>query len=326
MCRVLAARGHDIRLLVRNAEKARQFYSGLAVKQPELFVGDITDAAIVKQSLAGCDALVHAAAGTPLQSKSTDALFQVNVAGVKNVVEAACNLGLQRIVCLSSITAIFNEDGSKVTADTPPVKSSMPYGQSKVEAELYLRERQAEGAPIAIVYPGGIIGPDAPSLSDSCKAIKHRVEHGFRIFANGGMQFIDVRDLAHFIALLLQDGGYGRFLLPGVFSTWVEQADIIEQVSGASLKRINAKGWTLRLAGKLTDLARRVKTIDTPISAETMRYATLWPRIANTPELKRLGIQLRDPSESFDDTLRWMVNAGHLDVALCPKYKKKQSS
>ncbi len=321
VCRALSAQGYEVRLLVRNAENASQFYSRFSIKQPELFQGDLTDSSAVEKSLLGCEAVVHAAASTPLQAGSNDALFAVNVGGVKNVVEAASALGLQHIICISSITAIFNEDGNKVTSDSPPVRSSMPYGQSKVEAELYLRKCQAQGMPIAILYPGGIIGPDAPALSDSCKAIKHRIEQGFRIFGEGGMQYIDVRDLAAFVNSLLSDGGHGRFLLPGVFSTWVEQANVIEQVSGATLNRIDAQGWKLRLMGRLFDVVRRFKNIDSPISAETMRYATLWPRIANSEEFERRGFKYREVGESFDDTLRWMVDAGHLDVSLCPNYE-----
>lgn len=320
-CRQLMAVGHDVRLLVRSADKARKLYSEGVGSEPGLVQGDITDIAAVKQAVEGCEALVHAAAGTPMQIESVEKLFEVNVGGVKNLVGAALEAGIERIVCLSSITAIFNEDGSKVTPDAPPSRSTMPYGQSKVEAEFYLRKLQEEGAPIAILYPGGIIGPDDPGLSDSCKATKHRIENGFRIFGDGGMQYIDVRDLAALICSLVEEGGSGRFLVPGVYSTWTEQADLLEEVSGCQLQRIQAKGWKLRLLGRIMDVARRFKHIDAPISAETMRYATLWPNIPNTAELERRGLSLRDPKETFDDTLRWMVRAGHLDVSLCPRYR-----
>jgi nucleoside-diphosphate-sugar epimerase len=319
VCRQLLSAGHDVVLLVRSLDKAKKIYGSEAGRQPELLQGDVTDAAEVKAALAGCDALVHAAAGTPMQIESVDKLFEINVGGVKNVVGAALGLGIAHIVCVSSITAIFNEDGGKVTADAPPSPSKMPYGQSKVEAELYLRELQAKGAPIAIVYPGGIIGPDDPGISDSCKAVKHRIENGFRIFGDGGMQYIDVRDLAAFICSLALDGGSGRFLVPGVFSPWTEQADIIEQVSGVVLKRIPAQGWKLRIIGRIIDLVRLFKPVDNPISAETMRYATLWPRIANTDELSRRGLDLRSIDETFDDTIRWMVASGYLTAQQCPK-------
>jgi dihydroflavonol-4-reductase len=312
VCRQLMATGHAVRLLVRDPQKAHTYYERLGEGEPELAVGDVTDSRSVRAALAECDGVVHAAAGTPMQMGSVEQLFAVNVGGVRNVVDSALALGIDRIVCVSSITAIFNTDAAKVTADAAPVKSRMPYGQSKVEAELYLRALQSRGAPIAIVYPGGIIGPDDPGFSDSFKALKHRMENGFRIFGDGGMQFIDVRDLAAFICSLIADGGSGRFLLPGVYSTWTEQADIIEAVSGRRLQRIPAQGWKLRLVGRITDIVRLFRTVNTPISAETMRYATLWPNIGNTEELARRGLSLRSPRATFSDAIAWMVQAGHL--------------
>jgi dihydroflavonol-4-reductase len=313
------AAGHAVRLLVRDIKKAEAYYRQLGEGIPELVVGDVTDIESVKAALAGCHAVVHAAAGTPMQTESIEQLFRVNVDGVRHVVGSALALGVERIVCISSITAIFNPDASKVTPDTPPTKSDLPYGQSKVEAEIYLRELQAQGAPISIVYPGGVIGPDDPGFSDSFKALKHRIENGFRIFGDGGMQYIDVRDLAAFVCSLVQCGGSGRFLMPGVYCTWTELADIIEGVSGCQLKRIPAKGWKLRLVGRVTDFLRHFKTIDSPISAETMRYATLWPNINNTDELALRELGLRSTKETFSDAITWMVKVGHLQASQCPK-------
>ena len=319
VCRKLIGNGHSVRLLVRNIEKAQAYYQQLGEGVPELVVGDVTDVESVRVALAGCDAVVHAAAGTPIQMGSVEQMFAVNVGGVKNVVGSALALGIERIVCISSITAIFNEDAAKVTPTAPPAQSKLPYGQSKVEAEFYLRELQAQGAPVSIVYPGGVIGPDDPGFSDSFKALKHRMENGFRIFGDGGMQYIDVRDLAALVCSLVVSGGEGRFLMPGVYSTWTELADTVEGVSGCELQRIPAQGWKLRLVGRLTDIVRHFKQVDTPISAETMRYATLWPNIKNTDELARRGLGLRSTRETFADAIAWMVKAGHIEAALCPR-------
>jgi nucleoside-diphosphate-sugar epimerase len=318
VCRQLLAAGHSVRLLVRNSDKAQAYYQRLGELMPELAPGDVTDVGSIKAALAGCDGVVHAAAGTPMQIGSLQQLFAVNVGGVKNVVGAALAQGVQRIVCISSITAIFNEDASKVTVDAPLPKSNLPYGQSKAEAEIYLREMQAQGAPIAIVYPGGVVGPDDPGFSDSFKALKHRMENGFRIFGDGGMQYIDVRDLAALVCSLVTKGGAGRFLLPGVFCKWSEMADTVESVSGCQLQRIPAQGWKLRLVGRIMDVVRLFKAVDSPISAETMRYATQWPNIKNTDELGKRGITLRSTRETLADSIRWMVKAGHLDASRCP--------
>lgn len=317
VARQLQDAGHTVRLLVRSTEKASAWFEKLGVAVPDLVTGDITDADSLKTALGGCNAVVHAAAGTPMGS-TREQLFAVNVGGTRNVVECALQQGITRIVCVSSITAIFNEDGAKVTPDAPPAPSNMPYGQSKVDAELFLRELQGKGEPISIVYPGGVVGPDDPSLSDSMRALQHRINSGFRIFGDGGMQQIDVRDLAAFICSLVTEGGTGRFLLPGVYLRWTELADIVEQVSGCDLERIPAKGWKLRLVGRMVDVVRKFKAVDSPISAETMRYATLWPRIQNTGELESRGISLRDPRQTFGDSIAWMVAQGHLDALQCP--------
>lgn len=139
VCRQLMAAGESVRLLVRQPDKAKVYYEGLGEGMPELMQGDITDIDSVKQAVDGCDAVVHTAAGTPMQHESLEKLFSVNVDGVKNVVDSALQAGINNIVCVSSITAIFNADGNKVTADAEPVPSSMSYCQSKVEAEYYLR-------------------------------------------------------------------------------------------------------------------------------------------------------------------------------------------
>jgi nucleoside-diphosphate-sugar epimerase len=316
------AAGHQLRLLVRNADKARDYYASLDVALPELVIGDVIDANSVKAALQGCDAVVHAAAGTPIGSDSVEQLFAVNVGGVKNVIGTAVDMGLQSIVHISSITAIFNADASKVTAEAEPATSSMPYGQSKVEAEHYVRKLQAKGAPVSIVYPGAIIGPNDPGLSDTFKALQHRINNGFRIIDDGGMQHIDVRDLAAFIVSLTVDGGGGRYLIPGIYCKWSELADIIEDVSGCQLQRIPAKGWKLRLVGRVMDFMRRFKTVDSPISAETMRYATLWPNIAMTDELAKRNLTLRSPQDTFRDSLAWMVAAGHLQAEQVPKLER----
>ncbi len=320
--RQLLAKGHCVRLLVRNPDRARQLYSQFDQAMLDFFQGDVTDAVSVRKALDSCDAVVHAAAGTPISVPSREQLFEVNIGGTKNVIGAAVAAGLKSIVYVSSITAIFNTDASKVTADAPVVSSKMPYGQSKVEAEDIVRSLQSQGAPISTVYPGGIIGPDDPGFSDAFKALHHRINNGFRVFGNGGMQHIDVRDLAAFMVSLLEEGSTGRFLLPGPYCRWTDLADIIESVSGARLERIPASGWKLRLIGYLLDIVRHFKKVDTPISAEMMRYATLWPNIENTRELARRGIVLRTPEKTFADSLQWMLSAGYLNPDQVPKLKQ----
>lgn len=316
--RQLQSRGAQSRLLVRNVDRARAYYQQHFATLPEFVAGDVTDASSVHRAMQGCAAVVHSAALTPINSGSSDELFAVNIGGTETVMEAAVVLDVKHLVYVSSVTAIFDADARNVHENADLVGASMPYGKSKVEAERYVRKLQANRSGVSIVYPGGIIGPDDPGFSDAFKALHHRINNGFRIIDDGGMQHIDVRDLSALIASLVIEGGEGRFLMPGVYCKWAELADIIEEVSGCTLNRIAAKGWKLRMIGKLMDIMRLVKTVDTPISAETMRYATLWPKIANSERLAERGINLRSPRETFEDSIRWMLEAGHLQPEQVP--------
>jgi nucleoside-diphosphate-sugar epimerase len=317
--RALCHKMHEVVVLVRNAEKAQTLFQQYGVTVARIVVGSIADETVVRDALQGCDGVVHAAAVTPMQEADEKMLFATNVGGVKNVIGSAVQLGINNVVFVSSITAIFHTDAARMTPDAPIASSRHPYGQSKAQAEQFVRSLQAQGAGIKTVYPGGIIGPDDPGRSATLLSLLYRMTQGFRI-TSGGTQQIDVRDLSAFIVALLEkkDGKPARYLTAGHYMPWAVFADLLDSVSGKKLPRSAVTGWKLRLLGALCDFKRLFKSDPSPISAETMRYATQWPPINNAAELALCGVTLRDPRETFTDTLRWMGETGLLDKNVLP--------
>lgn len=318
--RLLKERGHAVVLLVRDTEKARKLYEKNNIAIDQFVSGSIADAAVVQQALQGCDGVVHAAAITPMQAASEQDLFATNVGGVKNVIGSACESGINNVVYVSSITAIFNTDAKKMHVDAPVARSRHAYGKSKAQAEETVRSLQALGKGVKTVYPGGIIGPDDPGKSATLMSLLYRMTQGFRI-TSGGTQQIDARDLAAFIVALLEknDGKPARYFTAGHYMDWKTFADLLDDISGTTLARSETAGWKLRLFGQITDIKRLFKPDPSPISAETMRYATQWPEVQNAPEMKVLGVTLRPVAETFRDTLRWMGENKLLDKKLLPK-------
>lgn len=311
--------GVAVRLLVRDPARARQLYARLREPPPELVKGDVADRASVGSALMECDAVVHAAAATPARHPSAAELHRVNVIGTRCVTGLAAEQGVRSILYLSSITAIFSTRAEAVNERSPLAPTRHPYGHSKAQAESYVRHLQAQGAPAAIVYPAAVVGPDDPGLSDASRALLHRFSAGFRI-TEGGMQHVDVRDLADFLAALLSlPAPGGRYLLPGPYLRWAELADLLEHAAGAPLARIRARGWMFRALGHWYDLKRSLIRVDSPISAETMRYSTQWPQVNTSPAHGLLGLGYRPPATTFADTLRWLVAAGHLPAAQAPR-------
>ena len=319
VARVLKDQGHAVVLLVRNLEKARALYEKHGISIDEFFVGSIVDTATVQQSLQHCDGVVHAAAITPMQAASDQELFTTNVDGVKNIIGNACESGINNVVYVSSITAIFDTDATKIHVNAPVAKSKHAYGLSKAQAEDYVRSLQTLGMGVKTVYPGGIIGPDDPGKSATLMSLMYRMTQGFRI-TSGGTQQIDVRDLAAFIVALLgkNDGKPARYFTAGHYMSWTTFADLLDSISGTTLPRSQIAGWKLRLVGSFYDIKRLFKPVHSPISAETMRYATQWPEVQNAAEINALGLTLRPASDTFRDTLLWMGNNNLLDKKLLP--------
>src|SRR5512144_2863756 len=89
LVRVLLSKGYTVRALVR-PDSDRRNLAGLDV---ELCVGDLRDRASLDEGLAGCDTLFHAAADYRLWTRKPADMYDINVGGTRNVMEAALRRG-----------------------------------------------------------------------------------------------------------------------------------------------------------------------------------------------------------------------------------------
>jgi nucleoside-diphosphate-sugar epimerase len=296
-----------VRVLARSLEKAERLFR--AAHEVEIAVGDMTDAAAVEAALAGCDAVVHAAATVSFDRRHEARLREANLAGVRHVLGGAHARGL-RALYVSSLTVILDPRGGAPHADSPLVKPRTPYARSKVAAEEAVRALVAAGARVATVYPNGVIGPDDPGWSESVAALRGFVAN--TLDSTGGVSLLDVRDLALFCVRLLETRRAGRFVIGGQFHSWDTLVRTLEPQVGRKILRIRAPGALLRLAGRAIDLARRVRPIESPISREAMEYATRMRALPNDPALAELGVVLRPLMDTYRDTLRSLEARGRL--------------
>ena len=308
----LARAGHDLRLLVRDAGKAERVLAAHGIATCDLARGDITDAASVAAAVAGCDAVLHAAAVVSLDAHRGEEVYRANVRGTEIVLGTAREHGVASLVFVSSAGALFTPGGPPVGPDSPLAAPSSWYMRSKADAERFARTLLDGGAPLRNSYPVGVVGPDDPGLSES----NHMLQALLRDFVpvtSAGVNLVDVRDLA-LVHVALVEGRVppGRYVVGGRFLAWADLAALLEALTGRELRKVRVPGAVLRAAGRVLDLVKRFRDVDLPVTRESMIFATLWPGADGSATTAATGVADRPLEESLADTLRWLAAAAHL--------------
>ncbi len=310
------AQGHSVRLLVRDADKARKIFDPLDIGIPseDIIVGDIVDEAAVQRAMTGCDAVYHGAALVSMRSSMAKRVFETNSRGVENVIGGAHRRGLPSIVYVSSMSIFFTPGSPPLSLDMPIAEGTTAYARSKVAGERTIRRLQEEGAPIRVSYPTGIIGPEDPGLSEANGAL-HIFFRQTGILTSNGFQIVDVRDLAELHGRLLElpDGAH-RYVAAGPFLDWSSTYQLLDEITGTRLWRFPFPGKLLRATGSVGDFVKRFWDFDFPLTRDAMEYASLWPGTAPNRTSEELGIRFRPARETYIDTLRWMYRAGVLEA------------
>jgi len=305
----LVAQGRAVRLLVRDPAKLPRV-PALAGVEVETAMGDVTDPSSVEAAMDGCTGVVHAAAHVSLAEREGERAMAVNVGGTRTVLSAAAERGLPS-VAVSSIS-VFELGHPSVTPETPLAPAGGSYTRSKVGAERVARELQDGGAPIGIVYPSGVLGPDSPDVSVNHQALVSWLRTPPRM--PSGTSIVDVRDVAGAVDRALD--APGRWMLGGTFLTWAEMHSTLEQLTGARLRAVPMPGPALRFAGRLGDLVKRVVPFDYPLTYEAMTMATRASPCDSDETCDRLGVRWRPVADTLGDSIRWLSAIGKLSPKL----------
>jgi nucleoside-diphosphate-sugar epimerase len=310
----LLARGHEARLLVRSPDKARTVLGTLGVDadRVELVTGDMVDRRVVEEAVGGCHATLHAAAAIGMTGRGQPSVLELNTVGARTVVEAALAAGHDPVVHLSSVAIFVPPAEPTIRAESPLASPRTDYGRSKLVTEQELRRLQDGGAPITIMYPGGVLGPDQPALDTSAEGIVGARTQGWPKTA-GGTCIIDVRDLAEAIAAAMVPGqGPRRFVLGGRFYNWADFGALLDELTGVRARRLPLPPPVLHSFAWLLDGVRRMRPVAYPLTRDAAQMMTAMVPTDDQPALDALGVELRPTAETLTDTVRWLVAAGHL--------------
>lgn len=306
--------GHAVRVLARTPTKVGPLMEKMGVDpaRVEVAEGDITDAGAVGAAVAGCDAVLHAAAVVATDRASEALMESTNLAGTANVFDAAIDAACDPIVHVSSVAALFPHANAVITADDPPAGRGA-YGVTKAACDRLARSHQDTGHPLVILYPSGVMGPDDWTESINLPSYKVWLEQGLPTARRFSTSYVDVRDLAELIAAtMVPGGGPRRFLATGTHVTARELAAMIESIVGR-VRRIPLPQPAFWLWGKAGDLAKRFG-IDLVVTSEGYDYMFNTVPGDDAPTTAATGVSFRPLTDTLRDTFVWMHAAGHLEA------------
>ncbi|HEX8959361.1 MAG TPA: NAD-dependent epimerase/dehydratase family protein [Solirubrobacterales bacterium] len=232
--RQLRERGDEVVCLARDPAKGE----ALAALGCELVSGDLGDAAVIRNGMQGCGAVIHAAAmyevGIP--SSQRPAMHEANVAGTERVLRAALEARIPKVVYVSTV-GVFGNTHHRVVDESyehPGREFTSYYEETKLEAHRIARRLIAgEDLPCVIVQPGGVYGPGDTS---SIAALLDQFLSGrmpLLPFPELGICLSHVEDVAAGILLALDRGKVGEaYVLSGPVTTVREAIGTVAGITG----------------------------------------------------------------------------------------------
>jgi nucleoside-diphosphate-sugar epimerase len=310
VARRLADRDDEVVALVRNAAKARD----LLPAGVELAGGDVTDPDSLRRSMEGVEGVFNCM-GLFEQWLADETVFErVNAQGARNVVKAAREAGVGRVVHTSTFDVFHAETGGTVSeaavADYP---KGTAYERSKQQAEeLVLAEAQL-GIDVVIVNPSSVYGPGPWQGAGLDRAFRDAIRRRLPGVPPGGMTLVHADDVATGQLAAFESGRPGeRYLLADGYATMRELLAVAVDEAG--------RGWVPPTMP--TPLARGLATAGEAVSRLIRRPPLLgsgqltfllWQARADSSRARsELGMEFTPWEQGVRSTVRWMADTGRI--------------
>jgi dihydroflavonol-4-reductase len=228
--RALLDRGEEVRALVRDPARA----SELLPAGVELVPGDVTEPASLAPAVAGCE-LVFNAMGLPEQWMRDEGIFErVNARGTENVIRAARDAGVRRVVHTSTIDVFHAERGGRMDESTlATYPKGTAYERSKQHAEELALAARGD-VELVIVNPAGVYGPTlSSSMGVDADLFAPLVAGRLPALPPGGMGMVFDAGIARGQLLAADRGRDGeRYILCDRHMSLHEIAELVVETAG----------------------------------------------------------------------------------------------
>jgi dihydroflavonol-4-reductase len=306
--RSLLAAGHQVKALVREAS-CRTNLEGLEV---QLVTGDLLDPNL---DLRGCDALFHVAAHYSLLQRERERLYAINVLGTRNILKAAREAGVGRVVYTSSVAAIgVSALGiADETYQSAPDRLIGAYKQSKYWAEQEALKAVALGQDVVIVNPSSPIGPYDIKPTPTGDLVLRFLQGRMPVYVDTGLNFVDVRDVAQGHLLALEKGLTGeRYILGNQNLSLKALLDILGEITGIAPPRQQIPIWLPLCAAWVDEKVLGRLGKEPSIAIDSVRMSQQKMFYTSQKAVSQLGLPQSPVAVALRNAVDWFQHYGYV--------------
>ena len=309
----LSARGIAVRATAMPQESTRN----IERFNPEILRGNILDKEFIKQAVDGVDTVFHLAAVYATWMPDWRPLWEVNLQGSRNILWACKNSDtVKRVVYTSSLSAIGLKPGLEVSDETTAFNlyDATPYVLSK-----YLSQQEAlgfaqNGLDLVVVNPAFPFGPGDVAPTPTGNIIISMIKGMTRLKMAGGLNAVDVRDVAAGHILAAEKGRTGECYILGNQNIRGEDfCRLVAEVLGRKERMVAVPQVVLEAGAVVGELVAKHVTHKRPmVTLGELRYGSQYAFMDCDKARRELGYKPRDIRISIQDSIDWFRANGYV--------------
>jgi dihydroflavonol-4-reductase len=302
VARKLLDGARNVRALARDPCRLREL-EGI-----EPIPGDLRDRASLERAVAGCGVVYHVAADYRLWTKQPEEMYRINVEGTRNLLEAACNAGVERFVYTSTVGCIGVPRGGLGDEDSTTALNEMSghYKRSKFLAEREALEFAARGFDVVIVNPTAPVGDRDFKPTPTGRIVLDFMRGAMPAFLDTGLNVVDVRDVAEGHLAACERGRRGeRYILGAENLTLQEIFLALAGIAGRQAPKLRIPYAAAYAAGVVSTAWAGVTGREprAPLDGVRMARKKMW--VKHDKAARELGYRPNPAAGALERAVKW---------------------
>jgi len=311
VARLLVDRGDEVRFGLAPSERESPATGTLP---GERVCFDVRDLPAVRRAMSGVEAVVHLAAVYRTWARDSRPMYQVNVSGTRNVLTAAEHEGVSKVVHTSSVAAVGLEPSGRPATEETKFNQhgrAIHYALSKRYSERVAMEFAARGLPVTVVNPSFPFGPGDRTPTPTGRLIVNILKGWYFAHGPGGLNAVDVGDVARGHLAALDSGVPGRrYLLTGHDLSWSDFFGAVKRIGGSRVPHLGVSPAVLYAMGLVGDVIGRFRA--PLVDSRTVRYTNQDFCYDCSRARDELGYRVTPLEDTLQRAVDWFRTEGYL--------------